>query len=181
MCQGKSTCSFMCTYDYIWDVIFLYFISWHFTAFPGFWLTHVWNCWHMLIQRACSENLAPSFGWKHSGWVMAEADFAFTQRSWPWELSNKTDLCFVWPGKAGCGWGVLVSCTSLWCSRSSEAVLQGAARTSDTHRAARGLSQGPAAPHWGREDLCNHAAVLCTARQKSKRPASLFRLPSHCV
>lgn len=54
----------------------------------------VWNWWHMWTQRVSSENRAPSFVWKHSGWVMAEVDPAFTEWPWPWETSNTAELSF---------------------------------------------------------------------------------------
>ncbi len=138
---------------------------------------HVWICWHMSTQRASSENLVLSFAWKHSGWVMAEADLVFTEGPWPWELLNTTELCFVCSGKTGRGWGVPIHCTSLWCGWSGEAVLQRAARARAAHRAAGGPSQGPAAPCRGAEDLCHHAGVLCPAWQKPNCPASLFWIP----
>lgn len=149
--------------------------------FLAFWSIHVWNCWNMSTQRACSENPAPSFAWKRSGWVMAEVDLTTAVGPWPRERSNATELCFVCLGKIGRGWGVPVHCTSLWCGRPGEAVLQGAAGARSAHRAAGGLPQGPAAPLWGGENLCHHTAVLCATRQKPNHPASLLWLPPQCV
>lgn len=58
----------------------------------AFWSTHAWNCWHTSTLRACSENLALSFAWKRSGWVMAKVDLVFTEGPWPSERSNTTEL-----------------------------------------------------------------------------------------
>lgn len=91
-----------------------------------------------------------------------------------WEL---TKLCFVCPGKTGCRGRVPALCSSLWCGWFGEAVLQGAARACTTHRIAGSFPQGPAAAHWGGEDLCHNAAILCTARQKPMCFTSLFWLP----
>lgn len=77
-------------------------ITFHF-PFLAFWSTHVWNCWHMSTQRACSENPALSFVWKRSGWVMAEVDLAFIKAPWPWERSDTTEFVLFVQAKLDAG------------------------------------------------------------------------------